>query len=326
MSESLKVWMSESLTVWKFESLKVWMPESLKVWMSESLKVWPSEYLNIWKSESLTVWTRESLNVWMSESLNARMSECLKSECLNAWKSEGLNVWKSESLALWISEYLKVWQFERVKVWMSQCLKVWMSELLEFEGGLARNLPLHIFNCWNFKVSHESFPFTSSTGGIWRRSRTKVSFSHLQLLEFEGGLARKRPFHIFKSWNSKGVSHESFLFTSSTGGIWMRSRTKVSFSHLQLLEFEGGLTRKFPFRIFNWWNLKEVSHEMHLWELAMHEMLCFAGQNVSRMMCGEACPPDGLGTRSFRVGSFSKRPRHGTASSAVTFTSWTLKI
>ena len=55
-------------------------------------------------------------------------------------------------------------------------------------------------------------------------------------------------------------------------------------------------------------------------------MLCFARQNVSRMMCGEACPADGCGTPSFRVGSFSNRPRSGTASSGFTFTFWSLQI
>ena len=47
----------------------------------------------------------------------------------------------------------------------------------------------------------------------------------------------------------------------------------------------------------------------------MHEMLCFAGQNVSRMMCGEACPVHGCGARS--LGSFSNWLRSGTASSGI---------
>ena len=38
----------------------------------------------------------------------------------------------------------------------------------------------------------------------------------------------------------------------------------------------------------------------------MHEMLWFAGQNVSQKMCGEACPADGCGTRSVRVGVILK--------------------
>ena len=49
----------------------------------------------------------------------------------------------------------------------------------------------------------------------------------------------------------------------------------------------------------------------------MHDMLCFAGHNVSRKMDGEACPADGFGTRSFVPGSWSDRPRCGAASSGV---------
>ena len=55
-------------------------------------------------------------------------------------------------------------------------------------------------------------------------------------------------------------------------------------------------------------------------------MLCSAGQYVSRKMDGEACPADGCGTRSFKPGSWSDRPRSGTASSGFIFTTWTCKI
>ena len=44
----------------------------------------------------------------------------------------------------------------------------------------------------------------------------------------------------------------------------------------------------------------------------MHEMLGFAGQNVSWQMDWEACPAGGCGTHSFVPGSFSDRPRSGT--------------
>ena len=44
--------------------------------------------------------------------------------------------------------------------------------------------------------------------------RTKASFSSLQLLEFEGCLARKLRFHLFNSWNLKDASHESFVFVN----------------------------------------------------------------------------------------------------------------
>ena len=49
----------------------------------------------------------------------------------------------------------------------------------------------------------------------------------------------------------------------------------------------------------------------------MHEMLCFAGQNVSRKMDGEACPADGFGTVPAVPGSWSDRPRNGTAASRI---------
>ena len=90
------------------------------------------------------------------------------------------------------------------------------------------------------------------------------------------------------------------------------SCTKALLSKLEQLDFEGRLARKLCFQSFNTWNLKEVSHEMR-----MHELVYFAGQNVSRMMCGEACPADGFGTRSLRGGSFLNRPRSGLASSGI---------
>ena len=83
--------------------------------------------------------------------------------------------------------------------------------------------------------------------------------------------------------------------------------TKALFSHLPLSLFQGGLARKLRFQIFSFHFLREV----------LHEMLCFAGQNVSRKMDGEACPVGGCGTRSFVPGSFSDRPRSGTDSSGI---------
>ena len=100
-------------------------------------------------------------------------------------------------------------------------------QLSKFEGNLARKLLQ---------------PF-----GIWRKSRTKASFSQLHLLKFErnlawrlrfhsfncwnfeGNLPRKLRFHIFNTWNLKEISHESFVFISSTVGIWRKSRTKCVF-------------------------------------------------------------------------------------------------
>ena len=91
------------------------------------------------------------------------------------------------------------------------------SDFDDFDGSLSRKLRFHIFNCPNLtEVSHESFVFTSSTVGIWRKSLTRASFSHLPLSDFEGGLARKLCFHIFNFQILREVSHESFVFTSST--------------------------------------------------------------------------------------------------------------
>ena len=137
-----------------------------------------------------------------------------------------------------------------------------LLDFLEVEGGLARKRRFHVFNFWNLKeASHESFVFISATTGIWKTPRTKASFSSLQLLGFEGGLARKLRFHLCNYWNLKDASHESFVFISSTLGIWRKPRTKAAFSFLQLLEFERRLARKRRFQFFNSWNLKEASHE-----------------------------------------------------------------
>ena len=185
----------------------------------------------------------------------------------------------------------------------------------DFEGSLARKLRFHIFSIQILReVSHESFVFTSSAFRFWGKSRTKALFPHLPLSLLEGSLARKLRFHIFNFKISgksrtkasfphlplslfarclarklrfhifhleilKEVSHESFVFTSSTVGFWRNSRTKASFSHLQLSDFEGSLARKlrFPpsdfegslaqnarklrFHIFHFQILREFSHE-----------------------------------------------------------------
>ena len=50
--------------------------------------------------------------------------------------------------------------------------------------------------------------------------------SFLELLEFEGSLARKRHCHSFDSWNSKEASHESFVFTNHGCDLNVRIWTK----------------------------------------------------------------------------------------------------
>ena len=137
----------------------------------------------------------------MSESEDVRKSECPK-----VWMSESLNVWKSGCLKVRMSESEGVWSLDVSK---SGCLKVWMSE------SRARKLGCHIFKCWNLKdVSHESFSFTSSTVGIWRTSPTKASLSHLQLLEFEGSLAR----NVFLQ--DRGCTKSCILQKTVSDDVW----------------------------------------------------------------------------------------------------------
>ena len=76
-----------------------------------------------------------------------------------------------------------------------------------------------------------------------------------------GTAALKRCGHFLTSWKLKEASHEIVVFISSTLAIWKKPPTKASFSSLQLLEFERSLPRKLRFHIFNFWNLKEASHE-----------------------------------------------------------------
>ena len=74
------------------------------------------------------------------------------------------------------------------------------------------------------------------------KSSTKASFSHLQLADFEGSLARKLPLHNFNLQ------------------ILKETRTKASFSHLQLADFEGRVAREsFPLHNFNLQVLKRKS-------------------------------------------------------------------
>ena len=177
-------------------------------------------------------------------------------------------------------------------------------QLSDFVRSLAPKLRFRIFNFQILRdVSHKNFVFTSSRrlapklrfhifnfqilrelsctkasfshlqladfGGM---SRTKALFSHLQGSDFEGCLAPKLSLHIFNLQILRDVSHQSFVFTSSTfrfGGdvlhqsfvftsstfrFWGSTRTKASFSHLQLSDFQGGLAPKLRFQIlFRFW-------------------------------------------------------------------------
>ena len=147
----------------------------------------------------------------------------------------------SESLNVWKFECIKVWMSESLNVWKSECLKVWMSSF---------------FKAW--------------TLGIWRKSRTKASFSMLDQVEFEGCLARKLRFQSLNKWNLKEVLR---------------------------------------FQCLSIWNLKEFSHEMRFCEIADARNAVFCMTKLSQMMCGEACPADGFGTRPVLPESWSDRPR-----------------
>ena len=89
----------------------------------------------------------------------------------------------------------------------------------------------------------------------------QASFLKLQLSEAEGSLAQKLRFHIFHLHFLREVSHQSFVFTSSTFTFWGRPRTKASFSQLPLSLFEGCLAPKLPFHIFHFHFLREASHQ-----------------------------------------------------------------
>ena len=143
----------------------------------------------------------------------------------------------------------------------------------------ALSLRLHILKCQFWGMSRTKHSFSHLQPSLLRLPGTKASFSHLQLSACEGCLARKLRFrifnfqflrdvshesfvfHILKCQFLRGISHESFAFTSSTFTFWGLSRTKASFSHLEVSVFEGYLAQKLRFHIFNFHFLRVVSHE-----------------------------------------------------------------
>ena len=156
---------------------------------------------------------------------------------------------------------------------------------------------------WN-KVLHESFVFTS------------LPFTCLKDASHESFAFTTSTFtsSTFTFW---GKSRTKASFPQvSTFTFWGMPRTKASFSHLQHSFFEGSLRS----HIFNFHFLWEVSS----WKI--HQLLCFAEQNVHRKVDGEGPPRDGFGTRSAVVGSCSGRSRGGTDSSSFIFTTSTFQI
>ena len=174
------------------------------------------------------------------------------------------------------------WKSESLDVWKFECLKVWAFGSLDV--WISECLKVWMSQCLD----------------VWKSGCLSLNF--------------------WKSGCLKEVSHESFFLKAGTSGIWRKSRS---------------LARNLSFQSLNTWNLKEVSHESFVfkaWTLGiwrksrtkrvlarsrMHEILYFARQNVSRMMCGEACPPDGSQTVSAMFGSWLDRPRSGSASSSI---------
>ena len=151
-----------------------------------------------------------------------------------------------------------------------------------FEGCLERRVRFQSFNFQFLRdVSYESLVLTTSTFSFWGMSRTKASFSRAQLSVFEGCLVRKPRSHNLNFQFLRDVSHESFVFTSSTFSFWGMSRTKASFSptstfrfsfwgmsrtkasfsRAQLSVFEGCLARKLSFHKLNFQFLRDASHE-----------------------------------------------------------------
>ena len=89
-----------------------------------------------------------------------------------------------------------------------------------------------ISSTWNLKeASHESFVFISSTTGIWKKPRTKASFSHLPLLKFEGRLARKLAFCNSMFADRSGMAASRLLLAAAACVILLRFAAKSRKSH-----------------------------------------------------------------------------------------------
>ena len=155
--------------------------------------------------------------------------------------------------------------------------------LSDFEGSLAPKLYLHICQFQILReVSHEmhfwkladarnvvfcrtkrALNYGWGRSVVARRFRNGLGYARimvgsappwnwqfrrrlaqLELSKFAGSLARKLRFHIFSFQILREVSHESFVFTSST----FKSGTKASFSHLPLSLLQGSLARKLRWR------------------------------------------------------------------------------
>ena len=138
--------------------------------------------------------------------------------------------------------------------------------------GMSKQRDVKAKGCQSKGMSKQiGWFFITWTFRLWRMSRTKASFSHLPLSDFEGRLARKLGPHIFNLHFLRDVSHESFVF-----------------------------------HIFSFHFLRDVSHEMRFWEIADARNAAFC--RTKRV------PEDGWGSLSsgrlrntFVAGSWSDR-------------------
>ena len=90
------------------------------------------------------------------------------------WGWDGLSVSGSER------ESGREWDDLRVR-WDERELRCWGSDYLRVSEDESER------SSKDAMISHESLVFTTLTWNVWGKSRTKASFSHLQLSVFEGG-------------------------------------------------------------------------------------------------------------------------------------------
>ena len=127
---------------------------------------------------------------------------------IRQWKkSKSIWNWKPTKIPIgWKVKYVK--KFLGVTPRKLQGIRGWYV----FQGSLPRKLRFQLFNFERLRdVSRQSFVFRSSTFSCSGKSRTKASFSTLQLSVFGGSLARKLHFHIF-NFQFSGKSRTKCMF------------------------------------------------------------------------------------------------------------------
>ena len=186
-----------------------------------------------------------------------------------------ITIWKSRTKASFSHLPLSLFQAR-----LARKLRFHILHFHFFRQVSHESFVFHIFHFHFFRqVSHESFVFTSSTFTLSGKSRTKASLSHLPLSLCQASLARKLRFHILHFHFFRQVSHESFVFTSSTLTFSGKSRTKASFSHLPLSLCQGSLARKLRFHILHFHFFRQVSHESFVFTSST---LTFSGKSRTK--------------------------------------------